>query len=239
MKILVAEDDRLTRQGLAEVLEAEGYQVHQAADGAEALALYDRVAPDLVCLDIMMPVVDGYEVCRRLRARSMTVPVIFISAKSEEIDTVVGLELGADDFLTKPFGIREVVARIRAVTRRCRAAQVSADPAAAAAPFRMGDLEVLPDELRARRGGEVVDLSLREVAILRLLHDRAGKAVDRNTIFNVCWGVDYLPSSRTLDQTISQLRKRIERDPGSPLIITTVHGVGYRYQPDDREAGSH
>ena len=233
MKILVAEDDRLTRQGLVEVLEAEGYEAFQAADGAEALELYDRVAPDLVCLDIMMPVLDGYEVCRRLRARSETVPVIFISAKAEEIDTVVGLELGADDFLTKPFGIREVVARIRAVTRRYRAVLASADPASAAAPFRMADLEVRPDELRARRGGDVIDLSLREVAILRLLHERAGKAVDRHTLFNVCWGVDYLPSSRTLDQTISQLRKRIELDPGSPGIITTVHGVGYRYQPPD------
>jgi DNA-binding response OmpR family regulator len=238
VKILVAEDDRLTRRGLVEVLEAEGYQTFQAADGAEALELFDRVAPDLVCLDIMMPVIDGYEVCRRLRARSESVPVIFISAKSEEIDTVVGLELGADDFLTKPFGIREVVARIRAVTRRFRAAQAGADPTAAAAPFVMADLEVLPDELRARRGATVIDLSLREVAILRLLHDQAGKAVDRNTLFNVCWGVDYLPSSRTLDQTISQLRKRVELDPKTPHIITTVHGVGYRYQPpeppDDR-----
>jgi DNA-binding response OmpR family regulator len=233
VRILVAEDDRLTRQGLVEVLEAEGYETFQAADGGEALELYDRVAPDLVCLDIMMPVLDGYEVCRRLRARSEAVPVIFISAKSEEIDTVVGLELGADDFLTKPFGIREVVARIRAVTRRYRATQVRADPASAAAPFGMADLEVRPDELRARRGDELIDLSLREVAILRLLHERAGKAVDRNTIFNVCWGLDYLPSSRTLDQTISQLRKRIELDPGSPRIVTTVHGVGYRYQPPD------
>lgn len=232
MKILVAEDDLLTRRALVEVLEAEGYETVEAADGAEALALFDRVAPDVVCLDIMMPEIDGYEVCRRLRARPSDVPVLFISAKSEEIDKVVGLELGADDFLTKPFGIREVVARIRAVTRRWLATKASSEPSPDSEPFWMADLEVLPDELRARRGDVHVDLSLREVKILRLLHDHAGKALDRNTIFNACWGVDYLPSSRTLDQTISQLRKRIEVDPSSPQIIATVHGVGYRHQPD-------
>lgn len=235
MKILIAEDDRLTRRGLVEVLEGEGYETVEAADGAEALELFERTDPDLVCLDIMMPAVDGYEVCRRLRARPSDVPVIFISAKSEEIDTVVGLELGADDFLTKPFGVKEVVARIRAVTRRCLAARGSRDRDSCCAPFLMGGLEVLPDELRARRGEELIDLSLREVAILRLLHDNAGKVLDRNTIFNVCWGLDYLPSSRTLDQTVSQLRKRIEVDPKNPRIITTVHGAGYRYEDSCEE----
>jgi DNA-binding response OmpR family regulator len=230
MKILVAEDDRLTRKGLVEVFQAEGYETVEAADGAEALALFDEVSPDVVCLDIMMPEIDGYEVCRRLRARPSDVPVIFISAKSEEIDKVVGLELGGDDFLTKPFGIKEVVARIRAVTRRHLATQAESDDRRNAEPFRMGDLEVHPDELRARRGDTVIDLSLREIEILRLLHDQAGKVVDRNTLFNHCWGVDYLPSSRTLDQTISQLRKRIEKDPRHPSIISTVHGVGYRYE---------
>jgi DNA-binding response OmpR family regulator len=232
MKILVAEDDRLTRRGLVEILESEGYDVVEAADGTEALARFDEAPPDLVCLDIMMPGIDGYEVCRRLRARPSDVPVIFISAKSEEIDKVVGLELGADDFLTKPFGIKEVVARIRAVTRRYLATRQPADSSPGAAPFEMGDLVVVPDELRARRGDAVVDLSLREVEILRLLHRYSGKVVDRNTLFNHCWGVDYLPSSRTLDQTISQLRKRIEHDPSDPRIISTVHGVGYRYEPD-------
>ena len=232
MKILVAEDDRLTRRGLVEVLEAEGYETVEAADGAEALTLFDATLPDVVCLDIMMPVIDGYEVCRRLRARPSDVPVLFISAKSEEIDKVVGLELGADDFLTKPFGIKEVVARIRAVTRRAVAARAQGGTAASSAGFRMADLEILPDELRARRGEELIDLSPREIKILRLLHDHPGKALDRNTLFNACWGVDYLPSSRTLDQTISQLRKRVEVDPSSPRIISTVHGVGYRYQPE-------
>jgi DNA-binding response OmpR family regulator len=231
MKILVAEDDQLTRQGLVEVLEAEGYETVEASNGAEALELFAQTVPDIVCLDIMMPEIDGYEVCRRLRAIPSDVPVLFISAKSSEIDKVVGLELGADDFLTKPFGIKEVVARIRAVTRRWLAARAASEPAPERESFEMGDLTIHPDELRARRGDMDIDLSLREVEILRLLHAHAGKVLDRNTIFNACWGVDYLPSSRTLDQTISQLRKRIELDPSSPRIITTVHGVGYRYQP--------
>ena len=156
MKILVAEDDQLTRRGLVEVLEAEGYETVEAADGAEALTLFDATEPDVVCLDIMMPVIDGYEVCRRLRARPSDVPVLFISAKSEEIDKVVGLELGADDFLTKPFGIKEVVARIRAVTRRVVAARTHGRsrrgaPRASGWPISRS----LPDELRARRGDEV------------------------------------------------------------------------------------
>jgi DNA-binding response OmpR family regulator len=225
VKVLVVEDDDYTRKGLAEILAGEGYQPIEAADGTEALELIASQGPDLVCLDIMMPGVDGYEVCRRIRAQGIEVPVIFISAKGEEIDKVVGLELGADDFIVKPFGVREVVARIRAVTRRCLAAGRREDQER----FEMGDLEVFPDELRARRGGRVIDLSLRDVKILRTLHQHAGRVVDRNTLFNECWGLDYLPSSRTLDQHIAMLRKRIERDPKEPVIIRTVYGVGYRY----------
>ena len=228
MRVLIAEDDDFTRRGLAEILAGEGYEVVEAADGAAALAAHARSRPDFVCLDIMMPGIDGYEVCRRLRAADPELPIIFISAKGEEIDKVVGLELGADEFIVKPFGGREVVARIRAVTRRCLAA--SGSTAAERVPFRMGELEVLPAQLRARRGDEVIDLSLRDVAILRLLHDRRGEVVDRDTLFNHAWGLDYLPSSRSLDQHISVLRRRIERDPKQPRIITTVHGVGYRWE---------
>ena len=226
MKVLIAEDDEHTRLGLAEILEAEGYQTLCAADGEHALRLCARERPDFVCLDIMMPGVDGYEVCKRLRQQDPALPIIFISAKSEEIDKVLGLELGADDFIVKPFGVREVVARIRAVTRRALAAR-RAEPSDA--PFTLGDLEVSPAELRARRAGRVIDLSLRDLRILQLFHANRGKALDRNTILNACWGIDYLPTSRALDQHISQLRKRIERDPASPAIIRTVHGVGYRY----------
>ena len=226
MKVLVAEDDELTREGLVDILEAEGYETVTACDGEEALRLFRREAPDFVCLDVMMPAVDGYEVCREIRRTNPAVPVIFISAKSEEIDKVLGLELGADDFIVKPFGVKEVIARIRAVTRRCLAARRQDE---GPSTFTIGDLEVSPDELRARRGDEVIDLGLRDVKILTLLARNEGKVLDRNTIMNECWGMNYLPTSRTLDQHISQLRKRVEVDPRRPRIILTVHGVGYRY----------
>ena len=226
MKVLIAEDDLHTRRGLAEILEAEGYQTVTARDGREAVTLVEREKPDFICLDIMMPGLSGYDVCRQIRKQNPSVPIIFISAKSEEIDKILGLELGADDFIVKPFGVKEVIARIRAVTRRCLAAR---QPPRSPAPFKLRDLEVFPDELRARRDREVIDLNLRDVKILELLHQQKDKVVDRQTFFNVCWGLDHIPNSRTLDQHIAQLRKRIERDPKNPVLITTVHGVGYRY----------
>jgi DNA-binding response OmpR family regulator len=226
MKVLIAEDDPHTRAGLSEILEAEGYQVLTAQDGKDALRVFQRESPDFVCLDIMMPGMSGYDVCREIRRTNPGVPVIFISAKSEEIDTVIGLELGADDFIVKPFGVKEVVARVRAVTRRRFSA--------AAAPslpssFRLGDLDVFPAELRARRGGTPIELSLRDIKILTLLHENRSVVISRDTFFNKCWGLDHLPNSRTLDQHIAQLRKRIEIDAKNPVIVRTVHGVGYRY----------
>jgi DNA-binding response OmpR family regulator len=226
MKILIAEDDAHTRAGLRAIFEAEGYQVVTAPDGRNALELCARECPDCVCLDIMMPGMSGYDVCREIRRSDANVSIILISAKSEEIDTVVGLELGADDFIVKPFGVKEVVARIRAVSRR-RAAV--APPHTSPARFRLGDLDVSPSELRARRGPATIELSLRDVKILTLLHERKGSVVTRDAFFNSCWGLDHVPNSRTLDQHIAQLRKRIEIDPARPSIILTVHGVGYRY----------
>lgn len=226
MRVLIAEDDDHIREGLAEVLEGEGYRTLSARDGNEAVEVFKREKPDFVCLDIMMPGADGYEVCKQIRRHDPAVPIIFISAKSEEIDRVLGLELGADDFIMKPFGVREVIARIRAVTRRCIAAR---EPDKQPSMFTLQDLQVFPAELRARRGDTVIDLSLRDVKILELLHRRKGEVVNRNTFFDECWDIDYMPNSRTLDQHISQLRKRIERDPKNPAIICTVHGVGYRY----------
>ena len=227
MKVLVAEDDEHTRNGLVEILEAEGYETVAARDGKEAVELFTRERPDFVCLDIMMPGASGYDVCKQIRAVDDTVPLVFISAKSEVIDKVLGLELGADDFIVKPFGVKEVVARIRAITRRCLATKRDPGPPAA---FRLGDLEVHPAELRARRGDATIDLSLREVKLLELFEKNKGTVLDRTTIFNACWGVNYLPNSRTLDQHISKLRKRIEVDPKNPKIIRTVHGAGYRYE---------
>ena len=227
MKVLIAEDDRFTREGLAELLEGEGYQVVTAQDGTEAVREFLSHKPDFVCLDIMMPGQSGYEACRNIRAASPDVPIIFISAKAEEMDRLVGFDVGADDFIAKPFSVKEVVARVRAVARRCCATKPNIPES-----FSMGDLAIMPAELRAKRGDTVTELSPRDIKILKLLHDNPGRALDRNTIFNCAWGEDYFPNSRTLDQHVSQLRKRVESDPKSPKLIQTVHGVGYRYDPE-------
>ncbi len=227
MKILIAEDDKFIREGIEEILRSEGYETIVANDGQEAISLFDTQRPDFVLLDIMMPNIDGYEVCRRIRKTDEQIPVIFISAKSEEIDKVIGLELGADDFIVKPFGTREVIARIRAITRRCLARAQKSDNAPK--QITLKDLSVFPTELRAQRGSTIIELSLRDINILTLLHKMKGSVVKRDTIFNECWGRDYLPNSRTLDQHISKLRKQIEVDQKDPQIVKTVHGVGYRF----------
>ncbi len=231
MKILIAEDDTNIRLGLSDLLEAEGYECIEAKDGEIALSLFNQHQPDLVLLDIMMPKLDGYSVCRKIRQTDENIPIIFITAKSEEIDQVLGLELGADDYIKKPFGTREVIARIRAVTRRCleSTTQQAASPSENSDSFIMQEVTIYPDQLRAQRGDAIIELSLRDIKILQLLHREKGKVVDRDMIFNECWGRDYLPSSRTLDQHISKLRKQIEIDPKQPAIVKTVHGLGYRF----------
>lgn len=231
MKVLIAEDDLNIRLGLCDLLEAEGYECIEAADGEVAWALYnERIAgqpgPALVLLDIMMPKIDGYSLCRRIRQQDQQIPVMFITAKSEEIDQVLGLELGADDYIKKPFGSREVIARIHAVTRRCLSA---GQPEPDSDCFEMADLRIFPAQLRAEREGTKIDLSLRDMQILQLLYRHRGRVLSRDELFDQCWGRRYLPNSRTLDQHISKLRKTVERDVQAPKIIVTVHGVGYRY----------
>lgn len=231
MKVLIAEDDLNIRLGLSDLLSDEGYECIEAVDGEQAVTLYSAAQPDLILLDIMMPKLDGYSVCRKIRQLDETVPVIFITAKSEEIDQVLGLELGADDYIKKPFGTREVIARIKAVTRRISSSIIATEKNTLE-QFQLGDLTVYTNELRAQRLSETFELSVRDVKILRLLYEQSGKVVDRDTLFNRGWGRDYLPSSRTLDQHISKLRKLIETDPRQPSIIKTVHGVGYRFDPE-------
>ena len=214
---------------LSQILTNAGYRVRSAGDGELALLSIEAEQPNLILLDFNLPGINGVEVCRRLKADPETsgIPIIFISAKSEEVDKVIGLELGADDYIVKPFGIREVVARVRAVTRRYLAE--TRDASLSGEAFVMGDIEVFPDELRARRGDRTIDLSLRDTKILKILHANRGKVVDRYALFQEAWELEHVPNSRTLDQHVSQLRKRIERDPKDPRIIATVHGVGYRY----------
>ncbi|MEK0447617.1 MAG: hypothetical protein RLZZ399_2938 [Verrucomicrobiota bacterium] len=224
MKILVAEDDPITRDSLSEVLIAEGFTPILAQDGNEAIAQWTRHQPTLLCLDIMMPGLDGFEVCRRIRSVDSETPILFLSAKNQEADVVVGLELGADDFIRKPFTRAEVVARIRAALRR------AGQNAAKTTRFRLHDLTVWPEELRAERAGRPIELSPREVAMLALLHAEAGRPVSRDLFLDRCWGIDYFPNSRTLDQHIATLRKKIEL-PGESELIETVRGLGYRFAP--------
>lgn len=222
MTILLAEDDPVTRGAVAELLEGEGHQVYAAKDGREALEFWGRHRPGLVLLDIMMPHASGYEVCRSIRKEDRRTPVMFLSAKSEEVDVVLGLELGADDFLRKPFGKHELLARVRAVLRRQEEA-----PAGDALPF--GPWEVFPKRLLARRDGAEVELTLREVKVIVLLAKRRGEVVSRDELLNECWGLEYYPESRTLDQHVLNLRKKIEVDPSRPVLIETVRGAGYRF----------
>ncbi|MGC4015943.1 MAG: response regulator transcription factor [Luteolibacter sp.] len=224
MTILLAEDDPLTLEALSACLQAEGFTTLMAANGREALQLWSRHRPQLLCLDIMMPEADGFEVCRQVRASDSAVPILFLSAKNEEADIVVGLGLGADDFIRKPFTRAEVIARVRAALRR-----VHPDPAKDKR-FRMADLTILPQSLIAQRGELVIDLTPREVSMLELLHRHSGEPVTRDAFLNTCWGLDYFPDSRTLDQHVLLLRKKIESEPARPVIIETVRGIGYRYR---------
>jgi len=222
MTILIAEDDPLTLDALAACMESEGFRVLRAADGRQALSLWREEKPHLLCLDIMMPGIDGYEVCRRVRAEDRETPILFLSAKNQEIDVVVGLDLGADDFIRKPFTRSEVMARVRAALRRCRFRGDEEDS------FALADLTVRPRRLIAERAGAVIELTPREVAMLRLLHEHQGEPVSRDRFLDRCWGLDYFPDSRTLDQHIFLLRKKIEPDPSKPKFIHSVRGVGYR-----------
>lgn len=226
MKILIAEDDIHIRNGLSDMLSREGYSVIATENGRIALKQYVEQQPDFVILDIMMPELDGYSVCKEIRKSDENIPIIFLSAKGEEIDKVLGLELGADDYINKPFGIHEVRARIKTIARRCLKARQNAPDQT----FNFGDLTVHPSELCAKRGEQIIELSLREIKILECFHHHKNQVVNRDTLFDCAWGVDHLPNSRTLDQHISKLRKTIERDPTQPVFIRTIHGIGYRYQ---------
>ena len=223
MTILLAEDDPLTREALTACIEDEGFQTLAAENGRQALELWALHRPELLCLDIMMPEIDGFEVCRQVRAKDSTVPILFLSAKNEEVDVVVGLNLGADDFIRKPFTRAEVIARIRAALRRAHPVNGQGKR------FRMGDLIVHPDVLMAERDNKEIELTRREVSMLELLHRNAGKPVSRDTFLDVCWGLDYFPDSRTLDQHVLMLRKKVEADPSQPTLIATVRGTGYRF----------
>jgi len=234
MKILIIEDDKHIREALALILKSEGYDCYMANNGQTGIEQYNKYHPELILLDIMMPNKDGYAVCKEIRKNDSSTAIIFISAKSEEIDRVLGLELGADDYIMKPFGKHEVIARVRAVSRRYLfASKNESKHTNHPESFNMGELIVHPSQLRAEKRTEnentIIELSLRECKTLQLLHNKKNQVVSRDELFNYCWGRDYLPNSRTLDQHILKLRKLIETNPKQPKIIQTVHGVGFRY----------
>jgi DNA-binding response OmpR family regulator len=231
ISILIAEDDHNIRTGLIDTLESEGYHAAGAADGIQALKMFKQDKYDLVILDIMMPGKSGYDVCREIRSQNEDVPVIILTAKGEEIDKVVGLQLGADDYITKPFGVHELLARISAVLRRyMRNKKPVVQEDKTPDSFTFGSVLIDAIQYRIRKGKRVVDLSDRELQLLKYFYSHPNEVLSRDRLLNAVWGIGFFGTTRTLDQHIAQLRKKIEPDPGHPTVITTVHGVGYRYE---------
>jgi DNA-binding response OmpR family regulator len=228
-RVLIVEDDPHIRLGLCDALRGEGYDVLECGDGGQAMPMLRQNKPDLVLLDLMLPRKSGYDLCREIRAEKNRVPILILSAKGQEIDKVVGLELGADDYVTKPFSVRELLARLRALLRR---SEPAATPAATNAPevIRFGKVEVDSRALRGRRGKEAFELTPRELKVLALLHQNRGHVVARENILNEVWGIEYYGTTRTLDQLILKLRQKIEETPGEPRHLLTVHGFGYRLE---------
>jgi DNA-binding response OmpR family regulator len=229
-KILIAEDDANIRLGLIATLESEGYAVVAAADGEQALRLHAQEKFELVILDVMMPKLSGYDVCRELRAGGARASVLFLTAKGEEVDKVVGLKLGADDYVTKPFGVRELLARVEALLRRSRAQTAPDDAEQLPAVFRFGDAKVDRRRFTVCVGGSAIPLTARELRLAEVLAAHSGEVLTRDALLNAVWGVGYFGTTRTLDQHVAQLRKKLEQPGGGKSPIRTVHGVGYRYE---------
>ena len=225
--VLVVDDEPSYREGLQVALGAEGFIVDVAADGEEALRRFDALEPDMVLLDVMLPRLSGIDVCRRIRARSDT-PVIMVSARRSEIDTVVGLEVGADDYVAKPYRVRELVARMRTVMRRSLA-RPSWSGGRAVTELTIGDVTVNRERHEVIIGGRPERLPLKEFELLALLMEKAGFAVTRQTLIDRVWGLDYVGNTKTLDVHIRRLRSRIEPDPAEPTRIVTIRGLGYKF----------
>ena len=233
VSVLLAEDEDSFVEALKLGLGREGFVVTAARDGNEALQLFDELNPDVVLLDIMLPKLSGIDVCRAIRARS-NVPIIMVTAKGAEIDTVVGLEMGADDYVTKPYRMRELVARMRAVLRRspedAPGATRGDDAPAPGRVLDVGDVRVDTDRHRVFVRGDEVHLRRKEFELLALLVGNAGRVLTRDTLIDRVWGTDYVGDTKTLDVHIKRLRNHLEQDPSAPEIITTVRGVGYRFE---------
>lgn len=221
--VLVIEDDPAILRGLADNLRYEGYQVLQAPDAETGRQLHLSGKPDLIVLDLMLPRTSGLEFCRRLRASADHTPILIVTARSEEADRVLGLDVGADDYVTKPFSVRELMARVRALLRRTQEAS--------RLPTRLtfDDVELDFRSYTARRQGHAIEMTRKEFATLRLLAARAGSVVTRDELLNEVWGYESSPVSRTVDNHIASLRAKLEAVPSRPRRIQTVHGVGYKF----------
>ena len=230
MKVLIVDNNAVTLDFFDNLLSKEGFEVIKSQSGEDAINLYKKEDPDFICLDIMMPDMSGFDVCREIRKNDEDTPIVFISSKDQVIDKVTGLEIGADDYITKPFDTHEVNARIRAVARRSlKNKNDQKSKKQISEPFMIGDLEIIPSKLAAMRGSEAIDINLRDIKILKLLADHENDVVQRDILLDYCWGAHIMPESRTVDWHISKLRQKIEIDPKNPVIVTTVHGVGFRY----------
>ncbi len=223
--VLVVEDEEAFVEALTVGLKREGFRVHVARDGAEALVVFGAVDPDLVLLDVMLPKLSGIDVCREIRKTSK-VPIIMVTAKAGEIDTVVGLEVGADDYVTKPYRLRELVARMRAVLRR---APTTDTEVRSLDVIEVGDVVVDPEAHEVTIRGEAVQLPLKEFELLTILVENAGRVLPRDTLIDRVWGHDYVGDTKTLDVHIKRLRSKVEDDPTNPTRIVTIRGLGYKY----------
>lgn len=221
--ILIVEDEPDVRAGLRTVLEAEGFKVDEAEDGRRGLDKVCAAPPDLLVLDLMTPQLDGFEVCREVRARGIAIPILILTARTSEMDKVLGFELGADDYVTKPFGVRELVARVRALLRRVTPQSGDMDSQS------FGEVRVNFKCSQAEVRGQAVELYHFEAQILKLLIAREGEVVPRGEILDTVWGADAFPTTRTVDFHVHNLRRKLESDSGHPRHILTVHGIGYRF----------
>jgi len=225
-KVLIVEDDPAIREALQEALVADGHEAVVAPDGGQAVKLFVPGGFDLVLLDLMLPVLNGYDVCRKIREQDRRVPVIMLTAKGEEIDEVLGLELGADDYVTKPFGLREILARVHAAFRRLD--QTAAPAKEVPDTFYIGETLIDRKRFTASKGKARYELTARELKLLDVFHEKKGEVLSRDLLLNAVWGIDYLGTTRTLDQHVAQVRKKVGDDAAAKLI-KTVHGVGYQY----------
>ena len=228
--VLVVEDEEAFIDALNVGLQREGFTVSVARDGAEALARFKELDPDLILLDVMLPSISGVDVCREIRSTS-NVPIIMVTAKASEIDTVVALEIGADDYVTKPYRLRELVARMRAVLRRGRGVDDPTEEYAGGEAVQIGDVHIDVDSREVTVRGELVQFPLKEYELLLLLMENVGRVLTRSTLIEKVWGFDYVGDTKTLDVHIKRLRAKIEEEPSAPTRITTVRGVGYKYSP--------